>query len=67
MHMGDSLSKEWSQTLEEPKEGHRIPHGVNNGLKEELGACAWFNSFKQLFVSRMVIWKAADKFQPVTF
>lgn len=36
MHMGDSFSKAWAQTLEELKEGHHIAHGVSNGLKEEL-------------------------------
>ena len=34
MHMGDSLSKERAQTIEELKEHHHIAHGVSNGFKE---------------------------------
>ena len=52
MHMGDSLSKERAQTIEELKEHHHIAHGVSNGFKEELQAWAWFKSFNQFFVSQ---------------
>lgn len=38
MHTGNSLSKEWSKTLKEPREGHSIPDVVSDGLGEEVGA-----------------------------
>lgn len=65
MDIDDSLSKEGSQTLRGAQRKSLYPKVIGNGFKEEVGAWAWFNSFKQLFVPQIVLRKVANEFNPV--